>query len=346
MARPAVGKVSLKQIAEAAGVSTMTVSFALRNSPQVSEETRQRIGRLARKLGYRPDPEISRYMAYLRRDRSSGVFRSTIGFLNFQDNPDGFHGGGFYTRFLEGVRVRAEDMGFALEEVWAGNPAISAKRLKTILQARGIDSIIIPPLPRDAVHLELDCSGFYGVTIAFTLESPRLARISHDHVEGIRLAMKNVARLGYKRPGFISTTYSNARVRQHWSGGFLGCSELLPKADRVPSLLLDTLDCPALTAWLTKHQPDVILTPHVELFGLLLKRGLRVPHDLGYVLLDWSSGDPSWAGIDQHVSHLGHAAVDVLIAQRNRNEAGAPPHARTILIEGSWRDGETVRPLA
>ncbi len=345
MPRPAARKVSLKQIAEAAGVSTMTVSFALRNSPQVSLATRQRITRLARKLGYRPDPEIARFMSYLRRDRSNGVFRGTIGFLNFQNNPDGFHGGGFYSRVLAGVRARAEDMGFALEEIWAGNPAISAKRLKSILQARGIDSIIIPPLPRDAVQLELDCSEFYGVTIAFTLESPRLSRVSHDHFEGIRLAMREVRKLGYKRPAFVSTAQSNARVRQHWSGGFLGSSLLLPKADQVPAYVEDDLDSRAFTAWLSRHRPDVVLSPHVETYGLLLHRGLRVPEDIGFVLLDWSSGDPSWAGVDQHVSHLGHTAVDVLIAQRNRNEAGAPSHARTILIEGSWRTGETVRAL-
>lgn len=343
MPRPTPGKVSLKQIAEAAGVSTMTVSFALRNSPQVSLATRQRIARLARRLGYRPDPEIARFMSYLRRDRSNGVFRGTIGFLNFQNNPDGFHGGGFYSRVLAGVRARAEDMGFALEEIWAGNPAISAKRLKSILQARGIDSIIIPPLPRDAVQLELDCSEFYGVTIAFTLESPRLSRVSHDHFEGIRLAMREVRKLGYERPGFVSTAQSNARVRQHWSGGFLGSSMLLPKNGQVPAFFDDDLDGRALTSWLNRHRPDVVLSPHVETYGQLLHRGLRVPEDIGFVLLDWSSGDPSWAGVDQHVSHLGHTAVDVLIAQRNRNEAGAPSHARTILIEGSWRSGETVR---
>lgn len=321
----------------------MTVSYALRNSPQVSVATRARIQALARKLGYRPDPEISRYMAYLRKDHEAGVFRGTIGFLNFQDNPDGFHGGGFYTLFLEGVRRRAEEMGFSLEEIWAGDPRLSAKRLKTILQARGIDSIIIPPLPRDAVHLELDCGEFFGVTIAFTLEEPRLARISHDHLEGVRLAMTEVAKLGYERPGFVCTAYSDARVRQHWRSGFLGASGLLPKASQVPPLMLDKLEGAGLARWLKRYKPDVVLSPHAELLDLLRKPGREVPGECGFVLLDWSSGEPSWAGIDQDVDHLGHTAVDVLIAQRNRNEPGEPSRPRTIMIEGKWRAGTTVR---
>ena len=101
-------KVSLKDIAAAAGLSTMAVSYALRNSDQVSEATKKKVARIAKKLGYRPDPEIARYMDYLRRGRPSGVFHSTIGFLNFHDNAGAFHGGGFFTQFLKGVRARAE----------------------------------------------------------------------------------------------------------------------------------------------------------------------------------------------------------------------------------------------
>ncbi len=342
-AAPAKPKVSLKDIAAAAGVSTMAVSFALRNSDQVSEATKKKVARIAKKLGYRPDPEVARYMNYLRRGRPSGVFHSTIGFLNFQNNPRAFHGGGFFTPFLRGVRARAEDTGYAVEEFWAGDPAIKPGRLKGILQARGIDSIIIPPLPGDSVHLALDCSEFFGVTIAFTLEEPRLPRVSHDHAEGVRLALDEARALGYRRPGFVCTERSDARVRHHWTGGFVGRDLHLSPDDQIPPLVLPALDAPALDAWLKKHRPDVVLSPHPELLALLEKRGHRIPRDLGFIILDHAAGDPSWAGVDQQVAYLGRTAVDVLIAQRNRNEPGEPDHARTILIAGTWRPGNTVR---
>ncbi len=339
----AAPKVSLKDIAAAAGVSTMAVSFALRNSNQVSAETRKKVVRIAQKLGYRPDPAVARYMDYLRRGRPSGVFHSTIGFLNFQDNPGAFHGGGFFTPFLRGVRERAEATGYAVEEFWAGDPAIKPGRLKGILQARGIDSIIIPPLPGDSVHLGLDCSGFFGVTIAFTLEEPRLPRVSHDHAEGVRLALDQAAALGYRRPGFVCTAHSDSRVRHHWAGGFVGRDLHLSPDDQIPPLVLPRLDAPALDAWLKKHRPDVVLSPQAELHPLLLARGHRIPRDIGFIILDHSAGKPTWAGINQQVSYLGRTAVDVLIAQRNRNEPGEPEHARTILIGGSWQPGATVR---
>src|SRR5688572_14522424 len=70
--QPQARRVGLRAVAEAAGVSLMTVSLALRNSPRVSSRTRTRIAQLADKLGYRPDPEISRLMSRLRPARSAG----------------------------------------------------------------------------------------------------------------------------------------------------------------------------------------------------------------------------------------------------------------------------------
>src|SRR2546425_7770920 len=47
--------VRLKDIAERAGVSVMTVSKVLRDAPDVSAATKNRIRALARQMGYVPD---------------------------------------------------------------------------------------------------------------------------------------------------------------------------------------------------------------------------------------------------------------------------------------------------
>jgi len=46
--------VSIKDIAKAAGVSHSTVSRALADSPLVAEETKRRVRRLAKEMGYSP----------------------------------------------------------------------------------------------------------------------------------------------------------------------------------------------------------------------------------------------------------------------------------------------------
>lgn len=70
------GKTTSFDIAQAAGVSQATVSRALRNSPLVNVETRQRVKRIARELNYRVD----RSAAGLRSQRSN-----TLALLIFED---------------------------------------------------------------------------------------------------------------------------------------------------------------------------------------------------------------------------------------------------------------------
>src|SRR4051812_821528 len=53
---------TIRSLASEAGVSPMTVSLALRQSSEVSAATRQRILKLARTRGYRPDPQITKLM--------------------------------------------------------------------------------------------------------------------------------------------------------------------------------------------------------------------------------------------------------------------------------------------
>jgi LacI family transcriptional regulator len=53
--------IRLKDIAERAGVSIMTVSKALRDEPDVSGLTRTRVRLLAQEMGYVPDSDGARF---------------------------------------------------------------------------------------------------------------------------------------------------------------------------------------------------------------------------------------------------------------------------------------------
>src|SRR5262249_1455189 len=91
--------VRLKDIAERAGVSVMTVSKALRDEPDVSANTKARIKVLAQQLGYVPDSS-----AQGLRTRTTKLFGLVIPSLA---NP-------IFSRLVLAIQERVYEMGYDL----------------------------------------------------------------------------------------------------------------------------------------------------------------------------------------------------------------------------------------
>src|SRR5687768_13046940 len=82
--------ISLHTIAARAGVSAMTVSRVLRNSPRVSRTTRRRVLAAARALQYRPDPHLARMMS-LVRSRKAPRLRANLAVIREDEPQDELH---------------------------------------------------------------------------------------------------------------------------------------------------------------------------------------------------------------------------------------------------------------
>ena len=100
------GKATSLDIAYRAGVSQPTVSRALRGSPLVSEETRQRVLSIARELNYKVDKNASSL-----RSQQSG----TLALLLFEDpTPDDSHINPFFLSMLGSITRACARRGYDL----------------------------------------------------------------------------------------------------------------------------------------------------------------------------------------------------------------------------------------
>jgi len=90
-------KTTIRDVAEAAGVGVGTISRVLNSSSQVSRETRARVLKAIRRLGFRPNAQARRIL----RRRSE-----TVCFL--LSNRDFLHP--FHARILQGVESYASGM--------------------------------------------------------------------------------------------------------------------------------------------------------------------------------------------------------------------------------------------
>jgi LacI family transcriptional regulator len=114
---------------------------------------------------------------------------------------------------------------------------------------------------------------------------------------------------------------------------------------KLQPLLLDEVDYQkdekTFLSWLRKTKPDAIFTDLAYLPRMLTKAGYRVPQDIGLVATSVLDGNAS-AGIDQNSREIGKAAIQMLISLINHNERGIPDICRELLIEGSWKDGDSL----
>jgi LacI family transcriptional regulator len=336
----------MQEIANAAKVSRMAVSLALRNSPKISASTRERIRAAAEKLGYRPNPLVSALMTQLRGNRPPER-PSTIAYVTAHPTEDGWRRPGPFVAFFEGAKKRAAQLGYVLEHWWLRAPGLTGSRFCEVLHARAIHGMIVAPLPpgAGADSVECDWPDFAAATIGYSLASPDLHRASNHQYGTIGVALRELARLGYRRIGLAMQAEQDERVQHQWSAGLLVYQQGIAPGDRVPPLLCRGSFARSFAAWLSEHRPDAVLSHDAQTLRLLDRFGLRVPRDIGFAHLALSDGDKGIAGMNQNSELVGAAALDLVDAQLRHNERGIPAVPEIVLVPGFWVAGPTVREI-
>ena len=334
--------VTLAEIAKRAGVSVMTVSRALRKQSNISPDTQKRIQAIADELGYRPNPLVSALMTY-RRAAKPIQSHLSIGFITNFPTRDGWKASKLYEDFYQGVAECADRHGYGVEIFWKREPGMTPERLTQILLTRSIHGLVIAPLPVAHGELQLAWESFSAVTFGYSLTQPLLHRAVNHQYRSMRLAMRELRKLGYGRLGLALPASLNERVDRQWVASFL--VEQLGFDQSVPLFVVDDPEWKIenFRKWFEKHQPDVVISHEEVVLDWMKRLGIRVPGDVGFALLNCADQSGKVSGIYQNGPAIGAVAVDFLIAMIQRNERGVPGLPHSILVEGTWVEGQTVR---
>ena len=341
-------RVTMSTIAERAGVSKNTVSLALRHDPQIPVETRLRIERVARELGYAKNPVVAQLMTELRKAHPAG-YRRTFALLNANLDPEAFVRHPTVPAYVEGCRRRAAFHGYGLDEFWLHEPKLYGDRLNRVLRARGIRGAIIVGLMKDnrlPPRFSVTWQRHAVVVTGVRTREPTLAFAAVDHHALMLEAMERARVLGYRRPALVLEESIDRLVDGRFGSGFWVGQQALPAAERVPAfhaVEAARAEPGLFAAWWREWRPDVIFTLHTVVREWLAALGVQAPRDVGLVQLERRRGCEDWAGMDQHNDLSGEAAVDMLISLLHNEEIGIPAAPRATLIGSSWTDGATVR---
>lgn len=199
------GKVTLSTIAEELGVSTATVSLALRDSPLVAAATKERIKAATANSGY----------VYNRRAASLRTSRSGIVGVLVPDimNP-------FFAEILLGIE---DELGLNSQTFFLCNhrDELSAQKnfLETLLQF-GADGVILSPAigttPADIRAIEE--TGLPVVMVARWVQGARVPVYRGDDKKGSYMVTKHLIDLGHKKIAFIGGKRETSTGRDRREG--------------------------------------------------------------------------------------------------------------------------------
>ena len=331
---------TIRDVAERASVSQMTVSRVLNNKPLVSDATRQRVRDAMRELNYRPN-----LMARSLAGRT-GLF---IGLL--YRNPSY----GYLSEFLLGALEACRQMGHHLvvEEPFMHEEMIDldwleARFLDTSIQA----VIVIPPLSDDPKLIgALTDAGIDFVRVSSDLdEAPRSVGI--DDRAAARDMTRHLVGLGHERIGVLGGPASHLASRLRMEGLTDALAEAGLPLD--PSLLAEGdftyrsgLDgAAALLA--SDDPPTAIFAFNDDMASGAIASAYRaqldVPRDLSVVGFDDTANAatlyPPLTTVRQPIRAMARTAIDALV--RTVNEPTA--HREPVVMDYELVERASVAP--
>jgi len=333
--------VSYKDIAEEAGVSQMTVSYAFRNHPSIPEKTRARIRKIAKGLGYVPDPKMAEFLQYMRGRRKSRDY-PVLAYIHVgeQKHPPA---NSYSARLLSGAIKRAENLGYQVESFWLNPKGLNEATLARVLRTRAIDGVLIPPLPVEMGRLNLPWEQFSVVTASYTSDYLGFNQVCNNRHQITQLALKQARKRGYKRIGLVINKELDIRSSHNSLSFFYWFQSQQPEEERVPVLYETEIARERYFKWIEDNKVDVVVSGLNLLAFWMREAGMRMPEDIGFITLSTYAGNPDkFSGVDECAELVGSASVDLLTSQLNRNETGLPQVRKLILLEGKWCDGKTA----
>src|SRR5471032_2411909 len=340
--------ITMKAIAAQAGVAQATVSMSLANNPRIPPVTRERIQAIARKLGYQPNPYVSTLMR-IRRAGKPLKDKPALALVCALRTVDGWrnHAAATIRQMREGALERAALRGYRAQEFWLHRDGMSNERFSEMLHARGIQGLLLSPLGDGDPTPTLRWEYFNSVSLSVPLPSLTVTTVCNDHYFSSLQAVRECHRRGYRRPGVVLRNIHQTRFQGRWQAGVVVSSQMLPDLSVAPTLYVEDFDNPApILRWLKKEKPDVIISPGGPVLNdILTHAGWKIPDDIGTVWLACPTlGDPV-SGIWQNGRMIGGLAVDTLVSIVERHEHGLPEQATTLMVEGQWNEGRTLRTL-
>jgi LacI family transcriptional regulator, fructose operon transcriptional repressor len=316
---------SIKDVAQAAGVSTATVSRVLANHPRIKEETRQRVLDAVEQLNYRPNL-IARS---LRAQKSAkiGLVVSDI------RNP-------FFTAISRAVEDAAYEQGYSVLLCNTDENPEKEELYLNVLHDENVAGVIFSPTQQFSAKFSTFESKTPFVIIDRVVNTRGADMVLLDNVAAAYDLTNHLIENGYhKLAGLFGNASTTGIERNKGFHRALNEHQLKPVAEFfIPPRIKQGYDATIILLD-QADRPDGIFTSNSLLtagaFQAIRDRRLKVPEDVALVGFDettWGAlVDPPITLIAQPTEEIGRTATELLF-QRIREPMRSP---KIVILKGT-----------
>ena len=332
--------VSMKDIAQACGVSVATVSKALNGQPDIGEETRVRVCEMAQRMGY----TVNSAARALKINRTYH-----LGVLFVDEKHSGL-GHEYFSTVLESFKTESERHGYDITFINSCKNRPDRMSYLEHSRYRGFDGVVLACIDfGDPEVIELVQSSIPVVTIDYLFNN-RIAIMS-DNVTGMKELLEYIYSRGHRKIAYIHGAMS--AVTSGRLSSFYRTAERLglqiPDEYIREAAYRDTATTYRMTNELLDlpDPPTCIIYPDdFASFGginAIRERGLQIPEDISVAGYDGIQSarqlEPRLTTVQQDTEQIGCLAARELISLIERPKTTI---IEQVIVPGKVVEGKSV----
>jgi DNA-binding LacI/PurR family transcriptional regulator len=319
-------RVTIRDIADRAGVSKGAVSYALNGRPGVSDGTRQRILTIAEELGWYPN-RAARALSAERADACGLVLARPAKTLALEP---------FFMEFIAGAESELSARSLSLTIQLAEDVQEETEIYRRWWGERRVDGVLVIDLRIDDPRVpELERLGLPAVVVGGPVPGGVLPSVSHDEASVVVEAVRYLAALGHTRIGRVSGVGHFVHTAQRTEAFRAVVQELGLWAEVLETDYTAESGARATRRFLSAPEPPTAIVYDSDLLavtglGVAQHMGFSVPDDLSIVGWDDSLISqvvhPALTAVTRDIQAYGAAATRHLLAAI---EGRAPENVET-----------------
>jgi len=314
--------VTIKEVAKSAKVSVATVSKVLNNRPQVSQETRTRVLKTIKKLGYFPNITARKLITKKTEN---------IGFIISREVRDGMSNP-FYSRVLYGVESELRHHGgYNLLFSVIPDEVKSENDFPKKIRENNVDGLLLISKMDDNFILKMREKEIPLVLVDYFITGGNLNCVISDNFWGTYRAVEYLISLGHKRIGLLSGPQNHPTIKERISGykQALEDNKITSSCLSEEGNLRFSGGYQAMSRLMNHHPlPSAIFAVNDETaigaMRAIKEKGLKIPEDISVVGFDdieqSSHTDPPLTTVRVYKEDMGRAAVKKLLEIIERKE--------------------------